>query len=102
MKRAEVLKFQGMLDQALSDIDKAIQLAPGYSSLHYHRAETWYAKSEYQKAIEDYTEAIRLTPNYANAYYDEAPPGERVASSRKRLAISPRQLSSFPRSQWAI
>ncbi|EAZ80817.2 putative TPR domain protein [Algoriphagus machipongonensis] len=48
----------GFIDFALSDINKAIQINPGYIEGYNTRGEIYYDSSEYEKAIPDFSYVI--------------------------------------------
>ncbi len=58
--------------EALSDIDRAIELHPTLAYAHYNRGGLLTLSGMLPEAYEAYSEAIRLYPNFAEAYYNRA------------------------------
>ncbi len=59
----------GKYQDAIEDLDKAIELDPKLKNAYYGRGDVKYALGNFQDAIEDYNKAIELMPDYAKAYY---------------------------------
>ena len=72
-------------DDALTDLDKAVELYPEFALIFYKRGTLKYvlgetkekdnkveAQHHYQDAINDYTEAIRLCPDFAEVFNNRA------------------------------
>ena len=58
-----------ILDEAITDFDRAIELSPGDATIYFARAEARTAILGFnEKAISDYTKAIELNPDYTLAY----------------------------------
>ena len=51
---------RGMYDQAIAELDKAIQINPNSDSAYYNRGRAWSKKGYIDKAISDYTKAIEI------------------------------------------
>lgn len=66
--RAVALMNLGQLDQALEDLEQAINLNVTYSSAHNNRGLAYVALENYDEAITNFTDAINLDPLYGNAY----------------------------------
>jgi tetratricopeptide (TPR) repeat protein len=60
---------KGDLDGAIADFNKAIELAPAYTSSYWRRAEAKKHKGDFDGAIADYTKAIELVPAYHGYYH---------------------------------
>ena len=54
----------------ISELDKAIGIAPNNAYLYYNRGNAYAAGSDFEKAVEDYTRALELDPQLAEAYYN--------------------------------
>ena len=57
-------------DEALRDINRAIELAPDIAYFYYNRGNIHCLSGDMPAAIGDYTKAIELYPNFAEAYYN--------------------------------
>jgi len=64
--------MKNLYDQALSDLNKAIELDPQYSNAYFTQGDVYAKKQIYDSAILNYTKAIEFTPDYADAYYFRA------------------------------
>ena len=60
--------MNGELENALADLKEAIRIDPKNSESYNARANSYYAKRDFQSAIADLTEAIRLGRKTATAY----------------------------------
>jgi len=63
---------QRCFDKAITDLTKAIQLAPDDPSLYLWRGIAFRARGQLDKAIGDLTEAIRLEPTAPRAYVERS------------------------------
>jgi tetratricopeptide (TPR) repeat protein len=73
--RAEALKIRGRalhkagrLDDAITDFEAALQLAPGDAELHLRRGWTAYDKRDLDLVFDHARQALRLKPEYAGAF----------------------------------
>ncbi|MBR7182596.1 MAG: tetratricopeptide repeat protein [Alistipes sp.] len=57
-------------DEAISDLNKAIKLHPGFAYAYYNRANLYALSGMLPEAADDYTKAIELNPYFAEAYYN--------------------------------
>ncbi|MCL2561995.1 MAG: tetratricopeptide repeat protein [Rikenellaceae bacterium] len=57
-------------DEAMSDLNRAIQLLPDFAHSYYNRGNLHLLSGRMPEAYEDYTRAIELFPNFAEAYYN--------------------------------
>jgi tetratricopeptide (TPR) repeat protein len=57
-------------DQALSELNQAIQIDPKDAESYNNRGSTYTLKGQYKEAISDFDKAIKLNPRYAKAYYN--------------------------------
>lgn len=70
-KRALAKHGMGRCEQAVADLDMAIQLDP--KAAYYHaRGKVKYEIDRYEDAVDDYGEALRLDPGNLKARYDRA------------------------------
>ena len=58
----------GKYQDAIEDLDKAIELDPKLKNAYYGRGDVKYALGNFQDAIEDYNKTIELKPDYLDAY----------------------------------
>ena len=76
--------MMGNLEQALADLNRAIEIAPNNADAYYNRGKARTELRDPQGAIADYTEAIRLNPELAGAYGNRgllyAETGDRAAA----------------------
>ena len=54
---------------AIVNLDKAIELHPGFVDAYYERGLAYTDTDEHDRAIADFDRAIELDPEYADAYY---------------------------------
>ncbi len=57
-------------DEAISDLNKAIKLLPGFAYSYYNRGNLQVLSGRMPDAYDDYTQAIELYPNFAEAYFN--------------------------------
>ncbi len=57
-------------DEALSDLDKAIELYAEFAYAYYNRANLQALSGKLPEAYDDYSKAIELYPAFAEAYYN--------------------------------
>jgi tetratricopeptide (TPR) repeat protein len=57
------LRMADAFEESIAALTQAIQLSPTTAKYFYHRATTYFIKSDWSEAIADYTEALRLQPN---------------------------------------
>ena len=83
-------------DEAIADLDKAIQLIPDYATFYHNRGsmksqfgklktdegDLVAAQQHYRGAIDDYTEAIKLCSDYAAAYNDRGATKSNLGQSK--------------------
>lgn len=58
----------GKYQDAIEDLDKAIELDPKLKNAYYGRGDVKYALGNFQDAIEDYNKVIELMPDCAIVY----------------------------------
>lgn len=59
---------EGKSDEAIASFQKALQLDPSLSSVHYNLGAAYERKENYAKAREHFQEAIKLKPDFGEAY----------------------------------
>jgi len=60
----------GKLDEALSDLSQAVELAPGESLLRYYRGQVRLTRNEFQAALADLDRAVELDPQHAPSSFE--------------------------------
>jgi tetratricopeptide (TPR) repeat protein len=58
----------GNYKQAIEDLNKAIEIEPGYADAYYNRGIAYKGLGNYKEAIEDFDRAIEIRPGFAEAY----------------------------------
>ena len=58
----------GKHEEAIEDLNKAIELKPDYALAYNNRGIAYNNLGQYDRAIEDYDKAIELDPDYTYAY----------------------------------
>lgn len=69
---AVVLEKKGRFDDAVTEYQAAVRLAPGYAAFHNNLGIARYKNGDLEDAISQYEEAIRLKPDYPDALYNLA------------------------------
>jgi Tfp pilus assembly protein PilF len=64
--RATSFLTAGDLDNALINLNKAIQLDPNYADAYYDRGVVYFGQHEYDKALADYDKALQLSAQSPN------------------------------------
>jgi tetratricopeptide (TPR) repeat protein len=62
----------GEHDQAIADLNKAIELDPAHYKAYKNRGKAYAAQEDWDRALADYDQAIELKPKYDATYYDRA------------------------------
>lgn len=85
-----------MYDQAIVDLNKAIEINPKFVDAYYNRGIIYYDQHKYDFAIADYTKAIEIDSNFAKgycnrgaAYYDKGLYNLAIADGKKFLELAP-------------
>ncbi len=63
---------KGEYDQAISDLNKAIEINPRYNKAYNNRGVVYRRKGQYDRAISDFNKAIEINPLDAEAYNNMA------------------------------
>src|SRR6185436_18879012 len=72
LKRGDAKYYEGDLNAAVADYDKAIELDPTNAGAYFRRGVVHDRKDETEAAIADYTRAIELKPRNTFAYNNRA------------------------------
>ncbi len=75
----------GHYDEAISDLNRAIQLTPEFPAAYFKRALVHAERKDYEKAIVDYTKVIKLNPEDAIAYQKRGRVKRRLGSSKSDI-----------------
>lgn len=63
---------KGQFDQAISDLNKAIEINPRYNKAYNNRGVVYRRKGQYDRAISDFNKAMEINPLDAEAYNNMA------------------------------
>lgn len=70
MNRGIAYEAKGLLEQAIADYSKVIEIKPGYDGGYVNRGNAYKAKGLLVRAIVDYNKAIELNQKNDKAYYN--------------------------------
>jgi tetratricopeptide (TPR) repeat protein len=65
--RGEAFARKDMIDRAIADYDRVLQLDPALADVFNARGELWRRKGDRAKALSDFGAAIKLNPDHAAA-----------------------------------
>ncbi len=68
--RASAYFQLGRYSEAMTDYEKAVQLAPNEASGYIGRGNIYLKRQEYSQAVKQFSSAISLDPGHALAYYN--------------------------------
>lgn len=99
------LQRSGDLQAAMSDFNRALDLAPNDVEAYDYRADLWVKMGNDERALADYEQAIRVNPQYSAAHlsrgmiYEKRADNERAkAEYRKVLALPvPNRIAEWAR-----
>jgi tetratricopeptide (TPR) repeat protein len=69
-QRAQIYALAERFDDAITDLNKALELTTYSPPLYIQRGEIYLLLYEWDKALSDYNAAIEEAPWYADAYYE--------------------------------
>ncbi|WP_285057684.1 tetratricopeptide repeat protein [Pedobacter ginsengisoli] len=99
---AAAFNAEGKYDDALANINEAIQQNPGLAYLYITRARTYNLKKDRIRAIADFTEALRLEPQNLTAltgrgyaYFNEKLYDKSIGDNDKALQLDPKNLMAL-------
>lgn len=70
--RGHQFDMNGQTDQALSDFNQAIVLAPNFADVYDNRGQLWQRQSQFDAALQDYNQAIALDSGLARSWLNRA------------------------------
>ena len=70
MKPGHIVERKYNYNDAIADLNKAIELAPEVAYLYYNRANLHALSGDMPAAYDDYTRAIELAPELAEAWFN--------------------------------
>jgi len=68
VRLADSLLKGGRVNDALSEIDKAIEMAPDDARLYYHRGRVAFAGGRYELSVAAFERALELDPHFTDAH----------------------------------
>ena len=93
---------KGQYDQAISDLNQAVEINPRYIKAYNNRGVIYRLREQYDKAISDFNQAIEINPLDAEAYNNLAwlfatakVPGFRNGKKAVELALKACELSDW-------
>jgi tetratricopeptide (TPR) repeat protein len=93
---------RGMIDDAITECSKAIEINPRYAKAYNNRGIAYYYKGQYDRAIQDYSKAIEINPMYAEAYmnqgtayYHKGKYDRAIQDYSKAIEINPRDAEAY-------
>jgi len=108
-ERGFLLRRRGMLDRAIADYGKALELKPDAREAYYHRGRCYHDKGEYARAVADFTELVRLDPTNAEPYNRRAMArclsGDRagaIADHSRALELAPQDAATHNALAWLL
>jgi len=93
LTRGTELMEKGLLDEALKEYNKVIELAPGYAESYNKRGVVYGMKKNYEKAMSDFSKAISLSPADYMAYGNRSIAYKAVG--RKDLALKDEETAEI-------
>lgn len=69
VQRAHLLMSASRFDDAVADLDAALELRPNLANIYVLRGRAYLGLYEWDKSLADYDAALALNPDYAEAYF---------------------------------
>jgi tetratricopeptide (TPR) repeat protein len=64
--------YKAQYDQAIADLDKAIEIDPRLAQAYNNRGWAYIKKWQYDQAIFDFNKTIEIDPRFVEAYFNRA------------------------------
>jgi tetratricopeptide (TPR) repeat protein len=93
---------KGHFQEALSDIDRSVQLDPSRAAPHHHRGNVLFALGRWQDARKAYEQALKLTPGFAGAWNNLGATLEALGATNEALEAFRRATECRPPSRNAF
>ena len=100
--RASSYKKKNLLDKAIADYSKAIELVPTSADFWSNRGNAYAAQKSYDAAIPDFTKAIALAPDFAGAYVNrghaflnKGDDALALADFTKAMQVDPKEAEAY-------
>ncbi len=74
------------LDDAMADLNKAVDINPSNVEFYDYRADIWLKKGNLDQALANYKMSIRVDPKYPAAYYGEGQVYEKMGQAQQARA----------------
>jgi tetratricopeptide (TPR) repeat protein len=101
-ERARGWRLMQRYNEALTDLSRAIELAPGHAWTIAGRGQTYQAIGRHESALADFTRAIELDPEYAWAFARRGEIRLAMQQHHDALADFDHALAINPRASWAM
>jgi len=99
--KANAMAEKGQYDQALKELNKAIEKEPSSARAYKVRGHVFIAKGDNEKAIEDLNKVISLVPKAAKPYVDRSIVHFKMGNKGLATKDINKALSLKPDSAWA-
>jgi hypothetical protein len=86
----------GNYRQAIEDLNRAIEIKPGYAEAYVSRGLAYNELGNYRQAIEDLNSAIEINPEYAEAYYNRGITYYHIGNYRQAIENYDRAIEIKP------
>lgn len=92
----------GEYQQAIHDLNKAIEIYPNHAAAYINRGAAYYKSGNHQQAINDFSKAIEIDPKLAEAYFGRGNVFFKLGSYRqsindynKALELNPKFIHAY-------
>jgi tetratricopeptide (TPR) repeat protein len=91
-----VLSQKGQMDEAISQLQKALEINPNYAEAHFNLGCILFQKGRVDEAMAQYQKALEINPNlvgahtnFGNALFQKGQVDKAIAQLQKALKIDP-------------